>query len=157
MENPTSVGVMCAFDSDTLRCRRCGYIASSLPTFRVCRTVREMAEKIAKDSRSRRIRVPRFAIGSWVAAALSAIGITSERVSAAIGTECGCKRRQDSLNIAGAAVSQFLEHTANQIVNTVLPVSITEDDVAEIANMIVASGAVNHGLVENSAKSRSTE
>jgi hypothetical protein len=33
-----------------------------------------------------------------VAAGLSAIGITKERVSAAVGGDCGCSKRQDAMN-----------------------------------------------------------
>jgi hypothetical protein len=38
-----------------------------------------------------------------VAAGLSAVGITPERVSAVIGGPCGCEERKEALNAAGAA------------------------------------------------------
>lgn len=41
-------------------------------------------------------------LGDMVAAGLSAVGITPERVSAALGVkDCGCKKRQEALNALG--------------------------------------------------------
>lgn len=40
-------------------------------------------------------------LGDMVAAGLSAVGITKERVSAAMGRDCGCQQRQDALNNLG--------------------------------------------------------
>jgi hypothetical protein len=41
-------------------------------------------------------------LGDYVAAGLSAVGITPERVSAALGVkDCGCKKRQARLNELG--------------------------------------------------------
>lgn len=37
-------------------------------------------------------------LGDMVASALSAVGITEERVKAVLGRECGCKRRKELLN-----------------------------------------------------------
>lgn len=37
-------------------------------------------------------------LGDMVAAGLSAIGITKERVSAVVGGDCGCQQRQDAMN-----------------------------------------------------------
>ena len=45
---------------------------------------------------------PRPGLGDYVAAGLSAVGITPERVSAALGRPCGCKARQAALNDWGA-------------------------------------------------------
>jgi hypothetical protein len=39
-----------------------------------------------------------------VAAGLSAIGITKERVSAAIGRPCGCFQRAEALNALGRKI-----------------------------------------------------
>lgn len=45
---------------------------------------------------------PRPGLGDMVAAGLSAVGITPERVSAALGVkDCGCKKRQAALNDLG--------------------------------------------------------
>jgi len=41
-------------------------------------------------------------LGDYVANALSAIGITKERVEAVVGRPCGCDGRQATLNAAGA-------------------------------------------------------
>jgi len=40
-------------------------------------------------------------LGDMVAAGLTSIGITKERVSAAIGKPCGCEKRQEALNDIG--------------------------------------------------------
>lgn len=40
-------------------------------------------------------------LGDMVASALSAVGITKERVSKAIGKPCGCAKRQRALNELG--------------------------------------------------------
>jgi hypothetical protein len=44
----------------------------------------------------RNCRVP--GLGDRVAAALSALGITKERVSQTVGGDCGCQKRQEKLN-----------------------------------------------------------
>lgn len=43
-------------------------------------------------------------LGDMVSSALSAVGITKERVSAAIGRDCGCKGRQEALNAIGRRI-----------------------------------------------------
>lgn len=43
-------------------------------------------------------------LGDMVAAGLSAIGITKERVSALAGGDCGCAKRQQQLNELGRRV-----------------------------------------------------
>lgn len=40
----------------------------------------------------------RFKLGDAVAGALAAVGITPERVEAALGRPCGCKARREKLN-----------------------------------------------------------
>lgn len=40
-------------------------------------------------------------LGDMVAAGLSAVGITKERVSALVGGDCGCQARQEALNRLG--------------------------------------------------------
>ena len=44
---------------------------------------------------------PRPGLGDAVAAGLSAVGITPERVSKAIGKPCGCAKRKRALNQVG--------------------------------------------------------
>lgn len=43
----------------------------------------------------------RSGLGDMVANGLSAVGITKERVSKAIGRPCGCAKRQEKLNELG--------------------------------------------------------
>lgn len=43
-------------------------------------------------------------LGDMVAAGLSAIGITKERVSAVVGGDCGCAKRQEALNELGRKI-----------------------------------------------------
>jgi hypothetical protein len=43
-------------------------------------------------------------LGDMVAAGLSAIGITKERVSKLAGGDCGCHKRQEALNALGRKV-----------------------------------------------------
>lgn len=43
-------------------------------------------------------------LGDMVKAGLSAIGITEERVSAAIGRPCGCSQRAEALNELGRKI-----------------------------------------------------
>lgn len=40
-------------------------------------------------------------LGDMVAAGLSAVGITKDRVSALVGGDCGCQHRQQALNRLG--------------------------------------------------------
>ena len=47
---------------------------------------------------------PKAGLGDMVASALTAIGITKERVSAAIGRPCNCPQRQQALNELGRKI-----------------------------------------------------
>ena len=47
---------------------------------------------------------PKPGLGDMVAAGLSAIGITKERVSAVVGGDCGCAKRQEALNALGRKI-----------------------------------------------------
>lgn len=40
-------------------------------------------------------------LGDMVASGLSAVGITKQRVSAIVGGDCGCQKRQEALNELG--------------------------------------------------------
>ena len=44
---------------------------------------------------------PRPGLGDMVSSALSSVGITKDRVSAAVGRPCGCAERQQALNDLG--------------------------------------------------------
>jgi len=49
-------------------------------------------------------RAAKPGLGDWVKAGLSAIGITEERVSKAIGRPCGCSKRVEALNEFGRRI-----------------------------------------------------
>ena len=46
-------------------------------------------------------RRPKKGLGDMVAAGLSAVGITEERVSKLVGGDCGCSKRKEFLNQLG--------------------------------------------------------
>ena len=62
-----------------MRCEVCGRAAFRRDTHRNCRP----------------------GLGDRVASALSAVGITKDRVSALVGGDCGCQERQEWLNRVG--------------------------------------------------------
>lgn len=68
----------CEYDTETLKCRKCGHVALALPTFRNCRPPPPPP--------------PPPGLGDYIAAATKAIGFR----------ECGgCGRRRAWLNEAG--------------------------------------------------------
>ncbi len=77
----------CDIDDESLLCRRCRCRVSGPNVRRNCGTSPARAAS---------------GLGDMVAAGLSAIGITKERVSAAVGRPCGCPDRQATLNSLGA-------------------------------------------------------
>ena len=58
--------------------------------------------------------------GDVIASALSAVGITQERVSAWIGGDCQCAARKEKLNRLGAWASSFLSGTPTEEINVML-------------------------------------
>lgn len=78
--------------SQGLTCSRCGYRARKANTFRRCRPPAEPAP---------------IMLGDLVAAGLERIGITKAAVSAIVGGDCGCERRQSWLNEASVAVQRW--------------------------------------------------
>jgi hypothetical protein len=76
----------CDIDPLSLCCRACGARVSGLHVRRNC------------GPRARP------GLGDIVKAGLSAIGITEERVSAAIGRPCGCSQRAEALNALGRKI-----------------------------------------------------
>ena len=74
----------CDIDPESMLCRRCGCRVTHAGVRRNCGT-------------------PPPGLGDYVANALSAIGITTERVEAVVGGPCGCPERQAAMNAAGAA------------------------------------------------------
>ena len=53
------------------------------------------------QARIRASKTKKRGLGDMVKAGLSAIGITEERVSKAIGKPCGCSKRAEKLNELG--------------------------------------------------------
>lgn len=129
-----------------MRCSRCGYQANRKPTFRVCRTIPEIAKRIVEEQSAKRIRIPPVPLGLAVKKTLAAVGITPERVSKAIGRDCGCQEKASALDRFGAAVSGVVENFANVALGTVLPHPYTEDDVAAVATALARSDLTNEGL-----------
>jgi len=73
----------CDIDAATCRCRVCGAAVSSPHVRRNCRP----------------------GLGDRVHDALGSVGITPDRVAAALGVDdCGCEQRQQWLNEAGYAI-----------------------------------------------------
>jgi hypothetical protein len=77
-------------DGNRVQCQDCGFSLcnAKLPVHRACPAA----------------PTPRPGLGDMVAAWLSAIGITKERVSAVVGGDCGCAKRQEALNELGRRV-----------------------------------------------------
>jgi hypothetical protein len=82
------------------RCRERGY---SLESAAAC-IVEEDGDIITVDETHPAYPRPKPGLGDMVAAGLSAIGITKERVSAVVGGDCGCAKRQEALNALGRRV-----------------------------------------------------
>lgn len=64
--------------------------------------VSENLHALLAKARNVAVAPPPPGLGDMAAAALAAIGITKERVSAAVGGPCGCEKRAAWLNAAGA-------------------------------------------------------
>lgn len=78
-------------------CVHCGYRPESMPFFRNCPSL--LSGRKVHEIQLEKPKQPRgYGLGDIVAAGLSAIGITKERVSAAVGGDCGCAARQQALN-----------------------------------------------------------
>jgi hypothetical protein len=138
---------LCAFDADSRRCLRCGYIAQEWPYYRVCRTLEEEARAMVEHHATHRISVPPVPLGDAAAAVLRSIGITKERMRAAMGKECGCQKRQNRLNEIGRSISSGVELAANAVANVTLPHPVDSDEVAAVANAMARSPATNPGLI----------
>lgn len=144
----------CEFDAASRRCRRCGYAADSLPFFRVCRTLEEEARHLVEKHATSRIAVPPVPLGDAAAAILTSIGVTKERMKAAIGRECGCASRQAKLNEVGRNISAAVEGLANRVLNATLPRLIEEEEVADVANALARQPGANSGLLDAASASK---
>lgn len=88
--------IRCRLSHLEARCVERGY---TLDEVRPC-IVSEDGDRITVDETHPAYpRAP--GLGDMVASALSAVGITKERVSKAIGKPCGCAKRQEALNALG--------------------------------------------------------
>jgi hypothetical protein len=83
-----------------IRCIERGY---TLDEVRAC-IVSQDGDKITVDETHPDYPRARPGLGDMVKAGLSAIGITEERVSKAIGRPCGCSQRAEALNELGRKV-----------------------------------------------------
>ena len=137
--------MLCQF-SDDLRCERCGFLAKKLPHYRQCQTIEEMARAHLEAWAARRIRIPPLRLGSAIAAGLTMVGVTEERVKKLVGGDCGCKARQNKLDAVGEGVSQAVEKGLNGALSAVLPFPVTDADVAAVAQAIAESQLTNQGL-----------
>jgi hypothetical protein len=83
-------------DGEYLRCSACGRTVRSKSDTRIfakCRVFPGGVPPVVPQPRG---------LGDYVAAGLAAVGITPERVSAALGVkDCGCKKRAEALNRIG--------------------------------------------------------
>jgi hypothetical protein len=83
------------------RCRQRGY---TLDAVRAC-IVSQDGDRIVVDETHPAYPRAKMGLGDMVSAGLSAIGITPERVSKALGVkDCGCKKRQQQLNDLGRRI-----------------------------------------------------
>lgn len=87
-------------ESFEARCRERGY---TLDEVRPC-IVSEDGDTITVDETHSAYPRAKPGLGDMVAAGLSAIGITKERVSKAVGGDCGCQKRQQKLNELGRKI-----------------------------------------------------
>jgi len=143
--------MLCNFEDGTLRCRRCGYTASKLPLYRHCQTIEEIARAHLDALARGRIRIPPLRLGSMIAAGLTTIGVTEERVKKIVGKDCGCAARKNKLDAVGEGVTTAIQSVANRAIDAVLPHPVTEADVAALAQSIASSPLTNHGLKERAA------
>lgn len=146
--------MLCDFDSENT-CNRCGFVCEKVPHYRNCQTIEEIAREHLAEWSSNRIRVRPLLLGSAIAAGLSGIGVTEERIKKITGVaDCGCKQRANALDSIGVAASQILQRAANWAMSSVLPYEVTEQDVAAMAQAIYESPLTNHGLKRKAAEQR---
>ena len=89
----------CEVDNDDLRCPTCGWVATA-------RHVRRNCPPKLEAYLSRNLP-PWWAWGTWLAIWLKAWGISPKLVAWTLAVdECGCKRRELLLNVAGMRFAQ---------------------------------------------------
>lgn len=137
--------MLCQFSEEMFRCERCGFIAKSVPHYRHCQTIEEMARAHLDAYAHGRIKIPPLRLGSMIAAGLTGIGVTEERVKKLVG-DCGCSARKNRLDAVGEGVTTALQGAANRLLDAVLPHPVSESDVAALAQAISSSPLINQGL-----------
>jgi hypothetical protein len=142
--------MLCDFSTD-LRCKRCGYLAKTLPLYRHCQTIEEMARDHLNAWAHGRIKIPPVRLGSMVAAGLVTIGVTEERVKKIVGRDCGCAKRKNRLDAASEGFTKVIESAANRILDAVAPHPVDESDVVALAQSIAKSPLTNQGLKDRAA------
>lgn len=98
---------LCDFDNPKMTCPRCGYVAKRLPTYRECRPVPQPEWQP-------------IMVGDLVEKALTAVGITQERVERLTRTAgkpggCGCQGRKRWLNEKGVEVQKAIREAAKKV------------------------------------------
>ena len=89
--------IQCRISHLEARCRERGY---TLEQVQGCIVSRD-GDQIIVDETHADYPHAKPGLGDMVAAGLSAVGITKERVSKALGRPCGCPKRQKRLNELG--------------------------------------------------------
>jgi hypothetical protein len=92
--------ISCHLEHLRIRCRERGY---TLDEVRPC-IVSQDGDEITVDETHPAYPRSRPGLGDMVKSGLSAIGITKERVSAVVGGDCGCHKRQEALNELGRKI-----------------------------------------------------
>ena len=90
--------IVCRLQHLEARCLQRGY---TLEDVAACIISRDGDSITVDETHSSYPRQRKAGLGDMVAAGLSAVGITKERVSKAIGKPCGCAKRQEALNALG--------------------------------------------------------
>jgi hypothetical protein len=89
--------IRCRLHHLEARCRQRGYtLEQVLPCI-----VSQDGDRLVVDETHQAYPRAKPGLGDMVKAGLSAVGITEERVSKAIGRPCGCSKRAEHLNAIG--------------------------------------------------------
>ena len=98
----------CDLAGPDARCPACGFIAR--------RRDGSLVRGAIRNCPGRRF-LPDFPFGDWTAMALGFVGVTSDRVSAWLGRDCGCDGRRRRWNAAGARLSARLNRAIGRVVD----------------------------------------
>lgn len=138
--------MLCEF-SDDMTCKRCGYKARRLPTYRHCQTIDEMAVHLAKVTSPPWVPIPDPRLGDRVAQALEFFGITKERARKLMKVEdCGCDKRQQGLNRFSEVAAKAVETVIDKLGDAVLGDREVPGYVDYVRAQLIASQDTNEGL-----------